>query len=201
MKPSLHHAGKNRTKVQVRRLLRKVLLSRVLWLLVGIVAIALATDQWMNQEGGPQAVVAEWGIWAPLASLALSILTKATPLGSVLIMIANGALFPFWLAVALNMGSGILGGIIMYYIWGRGNHAADIQGGMQKLPMWFRRHAGDNLIFLSLLRIVPWVGGNVADMIAGSHRVQLRTQILSLVLGYLPGAFLYALAGAGIVRL
>ena len=185
----------------MRQLVRRFFLSRVLWLSLGIVAIALATDQWMNDEGGPKAVVANWGIWAPLASLALSILTKATPLGSVLIMIANGALFPFWLAVTLNMGSGILGGIIMYHIWGRGNHASDIQSGMQKLPMWFRRHAGDNLIFLSLLRVVPWVGGNVADMIAGSHRVPLRTQLLSLVLGYLPGAFIYALAGAGIVRL
>ena len=37
----------------------------------------------------------------------------------------NGALFSFWTAVVLNLLSGVLSGIAMYYLWRRGDHEWD----------------------------------------------------------------------------
>lgn len=179
--------------------IRKIVLSRFIWLLLGVIALGLMMNRWMDEEGGPRAVVQQYGIWAPLVSLVIQTVTTMTPLGAVLISIVNGMLFPLWLAVAINITSGTLGGIGMYYIWRRGDHEFDIQNAMTALPQWFRRRAGDNLKFLVLLRLLPWAGGSLADLIAGCHRIPLRTQFLSLLLGYLPGSVGYALLGAGLV--
>jgi uncharacterized membrane protein YdjX (TVP38/TMEM64 family) len=181
--------------------LRRLSTSKFLWMLVVLVALALAIEKWVAVEGGPRAVVQRWGIWAPLVSLVIQTITTMTPVGSMLISVLNGALFPFWTAFALNLASGTLGGIGMYYLWRRGDHEFDIQTSMRALPAWFREHAGDNVPFLVALRLVPWAGGALADMIAGSHHVPLRTQVLSLVIGYIPGSLLYALMGAGFLRL
>jgi uncharacterized membrane protein YdjX (TVP38/TMEM64 family) len=181
--------------------IRRVFLSRFFWFVVAILVVVVSTDRWMMEHGGIRATVERWGVLAPLASLTLATLTNVTPFGGLGFSVLNGALFPFWVAVFLNLMSGVFSGTMMYFVWRRGNHEFDIRSGVQKLPLWFRRHAGDNLLFLIVLRYLPWAGGALADMIAGSHRVPLRTQILSCTLGYLPGAFVYALIGAGLVRL
>ncbi len=180
---------------------RRLLLSRFVWMLLGLVALAVAVEKWVDVEGGPRAAVERWGIWAPVVGLSIQTITTMTPIGSMLISVVNGAIFPFWTAFALNLASGVLGGVGMYYLWRRGDHEFDIQNSMRVLPEWFRRHAGDNVVFLTILRMLPWAGGALADMIAGSHRVPLRTQLVSLVIGYIPGSLLYATIGAGLVKL
>lgn len=180
---------------------RRLVLSRFLWMFMALVVLAIAIEKWVDVEGGPRAVVERWGIGAPLAALTLQTITTMTPIGSMLISIVNGAIFPFWTAFALNLASGILGGVGMYYLWRRGDHEFDIQNSMQVLPAWIRKRAGDNVVFLTILRMVPWAGGALADLIAGSHRVPLRTQIMSCAIGYIPGSLLYALVGAGLVKL
>jgi uncharacterized membrane protein YdjX (TVP38/TMEM64 family) len=168
-------------------------------LLFGIVALSLTTNRWVDLEGGPRAAVQQWGIWAPLAAFAIQTITTMTPIGAVLISVANGALFDLRLAIAINLASGVVGGLGMYFVWRRGDHEFDIQARMKHLPQWFRRHAGDNLLFLTALRLFPWAGGSLADLIAGSHRIRIRTQFLSLLIGYFPGSVAYALIGAGVV--
>jgi uncharacterized membrane protein YdjX (TVP38/TMEM64 family) len=51
------------------------------------------------------------------------------------------------------------------------------------------------------MRMLPWAGANVSTFLAGTNQVPLRTQIASVLVGSLPGSILYALLGAGIVRL
>ena len=180
---------------------RKLVLSRFLWILACIVALGLAVNRWVDLEGGPREFVRQAGIWAPLASWFVQTATTMTPIGAVFIAVINGALFDLWVAILINLASGVIGGIMMYFVWRRGDHEFDIQRRMDALPEWLRRHAGDNLWFLTALRLLPWAGGSFADMIAGSHHVPVRTQFLSLLLGYFPGSVGYALIGAGLIRL
>lgn len=182
-------------------LTRRLILSRFLWILLSLVVLGLATNRWVEAEGGPRHAVQQWGVWAPLVSFTIQTITTMTPIGAVFIAVVNGILFKLWIAILINISSGVIGGIGMYFVWKRGDHEFDIQARMQRLPDWFKRRAGDNLLFLSALRLLPWAGGGLADLIAGSHHVPLRTQVLSLVLGYLPGSVAYALVGAGLVKL
>jgi uncharacterized membrane protein YdjX (TVP38/TMEM64 family) len=182
-------------------LLRRIFRSKFLWALLVVVALGFATDRWLELEGGPREVIRRWGIWGPLVAFVVQTITTATPLGTVFIAVLNGALFGPQLAIGINLASGVVGGIMMYFVWRRGDHEFDIQRQIGRLPLWFRRHAGDNLLFLTALRLFPWAGGSLADLLAGSHHVPLRTQVASLILGYLPGSVVYALLGAGLIRL
>lgn len=181
-------------------LFTRIVLSRFFWLLLALVLISIGLDRWVDAEGGPRQAVERFGIWAPLVALGVQTITKMTPVGNVLMAVVNGVIFPLWLAITINLASGLVGGMIMYGVWRRGDHEFDIRARMDRLPEWVRRRAGDNLIFLILLRFLPWIGGNMADLVAGAHRIPIRTQVLSILLGYLPGSVIYALMGAGLIH-
>jgi uncharacterized membrane protein YdjX (TVP38/TMEM64 family) len=180
---------------------KAILLSRFLWLLLGVIGTSLIARHWVLAEGGPREAVAHWGIWAPIGSVLIQTISTPAPGGALCLSMINGALYRLWIAVLVNLLSGILGAMGMYYIWRRGGKEFALRERMQSLPPWLRRHVGDNLPALTLLRLVPWAGGGLADMIAGTHHVPLRTQFLSCLIGYIPGSVIYALAGKGIVHL
>jgi len=180
---------------------RRIVGSRFLWTFAVLVALGLAANRWVELEGGPREAIRQWGVWGPIVAFVVQTLTTMTPIGAVFLAIVNGALFGPQLGTGINLASGVVGGVMMYFVWRRGDHEFDIRDRMRHLPEWFRRHAGDNLLFLVALRLFPWAGGSLADLIAGSHHIRLRTQIASLVLGYFPGSVIYALIGAGLIHL
>jgi uncharacterized membrane protein YdjX (TVP38/TMEM64 family) len=181
--------------------LKRVFVSGFLWLLIGTIVLGVAAEMWVQEEGGLRTVVERWGIWGPLIGWIAKTATSMTPIGSILLPVAFGALFDWWTAIILNVTSGVVAGTAMYWVWRRGNHEFDLQTRLKTLPQWFRVHQADNLFYLIALRQLPWAGGSLADLLAGAHRVPLRTQILSLLIGNLPGAVLYTVVGKGLWKL
>ena len=179
---------------------RRAILSPFVWMLATMIVLSLAANHWIEVEGARE-IVSQWGVWAPLASLLVKMLTNVTPFGAIVLSVVNGALFTLLVATLINLLSSVVTGLIMYRIWQRGDHEWDIRARIQALPVWLRSYQADNLLFLTLLRWIPWAGGSLADLIAGSHHVRLRTHFASLLLGYLPGALIYALIGAGLVSM
>ncbi len=180
---------------------RRVMLSSFLWLAVGALILSLIAERWVEAEGGLRTVVERWGIYGPLIGWCAKTLTSMTPIGAVLLPVAFGALFDPWTSIFLNVTSGTVAGLVTYWIWRRGDHEFDLQSRMKTLPKWFRVHQADNLLYLIALRQLPWAGGSLADLLAGAHCVPVRTQILSLLLGGLPGAVLYTMLGRGLLHL
>lgn len=181
--------------------LRRSMLSGFAWLLVASLVLGIGAAVWVEEEGGLRLLVERWGIWGPLIGWIAKTLTSMTPIGSILLPIAFGAVFDFWTAVFLNVTSGMVTGFAMYWVWRRGNHEFDLASRMKMLPGWFRVHQADNLLYLVILRQLPWAGGSLADLMAGAHRVPITTQLASLVIGTLPGAILYTLIGKGLLKL
>lgn len=177
---------------------KRALLSPFVWMLLAMILLSIAAKHWIAVEGARE-VVAQWGVWAPVASTLIKTATNVTPFGAIVLSLVNGALFSIFVATLVNLLSGVLTGLIMYRIWQRGDHEWDIQSRVKNLPDWMQRYRSDSLLFLTLLRSVPWAGGSLADLIAGSHHIPIRTQLLSLVIGYLPGSLIYALIGARLV--
>jgi uncharacterized membrane protein YdjX (TVP38/TMEM64 family) len=184
---------------RVERGVRVALRSRFVWVVAGLITVSLALDHWVDGRGGAKVAVESWGVWAPILAFFVQTVTTMTPVGAVFIAVVNGMIFPLWLAITINLASGVIGGIGMYFVWRRGDHEFDIQRHIAKLPRWFHSVAGPSLRSLTLLRLVPWAGGGLADLIAGARRVPLWVQVLSLILGYAPGSVFYALIGAGLI--
>ncbi|MCZ6716172.1 MAG: VTT domain-containing protein [Gammaproteobacteria bacterium] len=180
--------------------IKRAALSPFVWMLVTMILLSLAANRWIEVEGAREAV-SQWGVWAPVVSALVKTLTNVTPFGAIVLSVVNGALFSLLVATLVNLISSMLAGLIMYRIWQRGDHEWDIRARIQAMPIWLRRYQADNLLFLTLLRWVPWAGGSLADLIAGSHHVPLRIHVASLLLGYLPGALIYALIGAKLVSM
>ena len=79
--------------MMVLALTRRLVLSRFLWILLVLVALGLATNRWVEAEGGPRHAVQQWDVWAPLASFTIQTITTMTPIGAVFIAVVNGILF------------------------------------------------------------------------------------------------------------
>lgn len=171
------------------------------WQMLTLLALAVSTRVWMAAQSDPGSTIRGWGVFAPVVSMLMHAATAMTPVGSSVIPILNGMLFTFAVAVCLNVVGAVLGSVCLYYTWRRGQHDFQIRERLQSLPPCVRRFARADVRSLIVMRYVPWVGCNLANMIAGSHRVSLMTHILSTIIGALPGAFIYASVGAGIVAL
>jgi uncharacterized membrane protein YdjX (TVP38/TMEM64 family) len=189
--------------LQRRRTLRRAVSSTVrssfFWTFAVIGVAGIICRLWLTAQSDPAGAIRALGVMAPLAAVALQTMTMMTPVGSSVIPTLNGMLFPLAVAVALNLAGGLAGAIGMYYVWRHGERKIGIQKRLGALPAWARRFAGADLTSLTVLRMLPWAGGNLSTLIAGAYHIPLRVHILSVLLGSLPGSIIYALLGAGMV--
>ncbi|MDH3216792.1 MAG: VTT domain-containing protein [Candidatus Krumholzibacteria bacterium] len=185
----------------VRQVVMPVIRAPFFWQLATLVTMSVASKVWLGSQADPGSAICASGIVAPFVVVLLQGSTAMTPVGSSVIPILNGMLFPLLLAVFLNLCGALLGGVGLYYVWRRGQHDFHICERIQSLPPWARRFARTDLRSLIVMRALPCVGCNVANFIAGSHRVPLPVHILSIVIGALPGSIIYASLGAGIIAL
>jgi uncharacterized membrane protein YdjX (TVP38/TMEM64 family) len=183
------------------RKLATILQTSFFWRLATMVSLGLAARRYVAELGNPELLLERWGVLAPLVTVILQALTVSTPLGTSLIPILNGTLFPPALAIACSLVGGVLGATMMYAVWRRGERDLRIARGLERLPAWGRRFARADLRSLLALRLLPWAGGNLANLFAGSCRIPLRTHLLATTLGSLPGSIIYPLLGAGLVSL
>jgi len=185
----------------LRNVIKPLLQSPFFWQLTAVLGLGIVCRMWLGSQEDVGAVVSGWGLLAPVAIVALQGATAMTPLGSSLLPVVNGVLFPLLLAVLLNVAGGAVGGTVMYYVWRRGERDLQLRRRTDALPARVRRLARADMRSLILMRALPWAGGNLATFIAGTHRVPLRIHLLSMLVGSLPGSIIYALVGAGIVAL
>jgi uncharacterized membrane protein YdjX (TVP38/TMEM64 family) len=178
-----------------------VLRTRFLWQLLLLVALSIVVKRWLGSHDDPGSTIRSLGALAPVATVALQCATTTTPVGSTVIPTLNGMLFPLLLAVALNIMGGLVAGVLMYYVWRRGDSELHIHERLRVLPLWARRFARTDLLSLIVMRMLPWAGGNIATFLAGAYRIPLRVHIASVLIGSIPGAVIYALVGAGLVHL
>lgn len=183
------------------RVLASVVRTGFVWQLLAIVLLGIGVRLWLGSQTDPGQAIRALGIFGPLFAVALQCVTTLTPVGSSVIPTLNGMLFPLWLAVALNMAGGLAAGVVMYYMWRRGDRELHIHDRLHALPRWARRFVRSDLLSLIIMRMLPWAGANVSTMLASTHRVPMRIHIVSVAIGSLPGSIIYALIGTGLVTL
>jgi len=185
----------------VQQRILPIIRAPLFWQLAALGTVSVASKVWLGAQSDPGSSIQDWGIVAPFVAVTLQGTTSMTPMGSSLIPVLNGMLFPLLLAVVLNLVGGVAGSVGMYYIWRRGERELQIRERLRALPPWARRFTRDDLSSLIIMRMLPWAGGNLANLIAGAHHVPLRVHILGVAIGSLPGSIIYASLGAGIISL
>lgn len=186
---------------KIWQVLARVGRAPLTWQLAALVLVGLATRYWLGPREDAARTIRSMGALAPLITVTLQCVTSMTPVGSSLIPTLNGMLFPVLFAIALNMAAGLITGVFLYYFWRRRERDLHLQKRLSSLPRWAQRFTRNDLLSLIVMRMLPWAGANVSTFLAGTTQVPLRVQVVSVLVGSLPGSIIYALLGAGIVAL
>lgn len=188
-------------RTPVLRALGALFRTTFFWQLAAMVAAGLAVRHFVTGEDGAELLLERWGILAPAAAVMLQTSMAALPLGSSLVSVANGAAFPLPLAFGCNITGAVLGAMVMYAVWRRGDRDLRIAEALDRLPVRARRFARGDFLSLVALRLLPWAGGNLANLLAGARGVPLHIHVMAAAAASLPGSLLYALLGAGVASL
>lgn len=158
-----------------------------LWLLANAVGVPQLTD--------PAAAMERPGLWPALLGVGLLITDVVLPVPSSLIMVANGALFGVVVGASLSL-VGKLGAALAGFALGRGSRRVvdrmigerERERGEQLLARW-------GLLAILVTRPLPVVAETVV-VIAAASGLRMVPVVLTALLGSVPEAVIYGLAGA-----
>ncbi|HYF93245.1 MAG TPA: VTT domain-containing protein [Symbiobacteriaceae bacterium] len=143
----------------------------------------------------PTPWLARGGPGAAAAGVGLLIADVLLPVPSSLVMVAHGARFGVWLGAALSLAGGLGGALCGFAIGRRGGALlarfvtdAEREQAERLLARW-------GALAVVITRPVPIVAESVA-ILAGASGMGWGKLILAAIVGLLPPAILYALAGA-----
>lgn len=142
-------------------------------------AFLLAQEKWM----------------AALAGVGLLLVDVIAPVPSSIVMLANGMLFGAAGGTLLSVAGGLGAALVGYWIGTRGAQTSQRWLGKTSLARanaFFQKHG---LMAVIVSRPIP-ILAEAITIIAGIARMPARTFSFGVVLGLLPTALIYAVAGA-----
>lgn len=138
----------------------------------------------------------EAGPLGPLVSIALYVGLVSTPfVSSDILALLNGAIFGFWEGALINCIGVMLGAVSTYLIARRTGEFLDIQKDLERLPPWVKRLPVGSPLFLLALRLVPWVGGTIANNVAGFYKISIFRHLWTTAVVAIPVAVVSAYLG------
>ncbi len=147
--------------------------------------LAEDTSFWLSQE--------KWV--AGLAGVGLLVVDVLAPVPSSIIMMANGILFGALGGTLLSMTGGFGAALAGYWIGRRGDHVAKRwlgESALVRAHLFFERYG---LMAVIVSRPVP-ILAEAVTIIAGISRMPAQKFYPAVLLGLLPTAAIYAVAGA-----
>jgi uncharacterized membrane protein YdjX (TVP38/TMEM64 family) len=138
------------------------------------------------------------GIIAAAGGFLLLVADIILPVPGSLIMIGNGALFGIWLGTFFSVAGGMTASAIGFRIGKKGSRL------MNRFMSEKEKLAGERMmqkwgsLAIIVTRPVPLLSETVI-IIAGTTEMSWKNMLLSSLLGFLPGAFIYSLAGASAI--
>lgn len=183
-----------------RPLWRRILLSRGLAMLGGLLLVALLLSRGLDALGGPEAVRARFGWFGPVASAVIHAPLAAVPFPSELFAISHGALYGFWLGAVVGWAGWFLGSLLEYSVIRRWR--ADVSPTPLRItrPRWLARLPVEHPLFLIGARQLP-AGYHLVNVAAAVAGVTFTRHLWCSLLSQIPTALFIAAVGAGVVRL
>jgi uncharacterized membrane protein YdjX (TVP38/TMEM64 family) len=161
------------------------------------VAVAIPVGLWVDSLGGPEALVARYGVIAPLVTVPIHAILAVTPFPSELFVMANGTAYGWFWGSVLGWFGWTVASMMEYGLYARASKDFDLDEQLAKLPEWFRKFPVEHPAFLILGRQFPF-GFHVVNILAGVKRISPWRLLWCAAIGSIPGAILYAGLGAGI---
>jgi len=182
-------------------MLRRLVTSRAVFLLLGVLLVGVILARWIDALGGPAGVWARFGLLAPAISVPIHALVAITPLPSDVIGIANGTVYGFWGGALLSWMGWYLASFIQYAIGRRVRREIDVDYWLARAPAWLRRFPVGHPAFLIGARFVPYAGGHLATLLPGALGVALPRFAWCTALAIVPPSLVMAGVGVGLFQM
>ena len=173
-----------------------LLISLIAWLLLRDV---ITIEVFQAKQDALEVFVNEYYVLALILFLVLYTISAATafPLGGVFVFSA-GFLFGTVVGTAVSVFAATLGGVIVFFIARYGfKEWIETTYGKYLAPLEkeLLEHPASYLLFLRFMPVVPYIVINVVPALVN---VRFSTFLWTSIVGLLPGAFIFALAGSGV---
>lgn len=169
-----------------------IFFSLALFVLLSFSLVQLLDIRFLSD---PSYLLEKGGIWSAILGIVFLSADIFLPIPSSIIMIANGAIFGFYVGVALSLVGMVLSNLIGFYMglklknWVEKTlQPEELEVGRNFIQKW-------GLVAIILTRAVPILSESVI-IVAGTSGLPLRKVILPIILGLIPSVVLYALTGA-----
>lgn len=138
-----------------------------------------------------------FGVWAPLASLALMVLQAVVaPVPGSLLVAANGVIFGLGWGALLSWAGGLLGASASFWIARRFGQAAVARLGGAAGAAWLERISRpDSFWFLLAARLIPLLSFDAISYLAGLSGMSYPRFLLATAVGMLPGTLAWTALG------
>jgi uncharacterized membrane protein YdjX (TVP38/TMEM64 family) len=174
--------------------------ARAVLVVVLFSATAIPLGLWVQSMGGPEAVVAHFGLGAPFVTVPIHAVLAVTPFPSELFVLANGTAYGWFWGAVLGWLGWVLASLMEYGLAARTAKDLDLPAQIAKLPARLQKLPVDHPLFLILGRQVPF-GFHVVNILAGVKGINPWRHTWCAAIGSIPGAVLYAGLGAGVLHL
>jgi uncharacterized membrane protein YdjX (TVP38/TMEM64 family) len=190
------------------KMLYNRIMKRVLKILAIVIGIAVVIYLIINARHflnfrlvrGMERLITSYGVWAPLAVVALIILSTIIPplpIPVPLIEIASGVIFGFWEGFALVWIAQIISSLIAYastHIIGRRFLKGFMENKLFAPYKHYIHHGGPWAVFIA--RVTMAAPFNIVSFLAGIMAMDLKKFTIATTLGTLSEALLYPFIGS-----
>lgn len=177
---------------------RRVLTSPTVWVFALVCVLGYLLVDWIDQQGGPEAVQQRYGIAAPMVTVSLHIILALTPFPSDVVAITNGMIYQIRMGVALSWLGWWLAALAEFALGRRARKDFCIDTALSRAPAWIRSFPISHPLFLILSRQVPWLGGHIATLVPGAAGVSWGRYLWCSAIAVVPGAVVMTAIGAGL---
>lgn len=164
-----------------------------------LVVVGVAAKTILAHGGGPHALRARYGPWAPVVSIPILAVTSWTLLPSEFIGVAHGSTYGFAFGALANWTGWMLTALLQFTLVRYGVVGRASVDRLERMPAGLRRLPVSHPVFLIVGRQLPF-GSAIVNTLGPGMGVRLWRHLWCAAIGLLPVSLLCAGIGAGIWR-
>ena len=164
-------------------------------LVAGALYLMFAHAEWFEDPKLVKVEVLSWGIWGPLAFIALYAVGPSLLVPGAVMTVAGGLAFGTWWGSLYSLIGADLGALIAFAagrLLGRGFVERFVGPRFHHVMTGIARHGFQIIFYLRLVPIIPY---NALNLLAGASPITFYDYFWASMIGMIPGTIVWAFLG------
>jgi uncharacterized membrane protein YdjX (TVP38/TMEM64 family) len=172
-----------------------------IWYVLGTIATLFLLYLVAQNVRDVDRIISDAGLAGPLVAIALYSVFALTPIPSEPLTVFCIYFFGSIKGASIIWLGGTIAALVEYYFGLHMRKISKIENSLKKLPFGLNKMSVESPYFLIFGRLIPGYGSKVISIVAGIHRVSLKTYIWTTAILNLVGAIVIGYGGYHVLRL